>query len=1223
VKKTFFLGFARNTVTMLASVAFVSSTLGQIPTTAGRGNMPTNGGASLPASNAVIDARLQIYDLPTDAIGTVAAQLQLQYASDKRIRVTTEPGTGRLMVLAPEAQQQAIGQFVANVRANHPSSRPNAPVVIQQTNYKLQKVSSKQFEEAIGRLAGNRMTTVELGNGVVSLRMVTQSGPQELMQIERPSGTVRLSGTPSSVLAWNQVIAAIDLGQSDPNRPTQIVPMNPATPERIERAVKLVRFASYQQQGNNPQEDETGVAQLGQGRPGDQAMAIGTPEGIAGTGLIGEVDISFVNEMGLVIVKGAKKDVERVLEVIDKIKKQSAETQPDIELKMLKHVNSQALEVIIRQINTDVFQPRQGSVNITALGQPNALLLIGRKEAMKSLIDLIDKLDTPLDPNSQLRVFNLLHTSSLDAVTLVQNFFSDGATTGAGAGTTDRVGLNTRVKVVADGRTNSLIVQASPRDLAEVANLIQQIDVESTSAESQIKIFPIKNAVASELQTILANAIGGQSIGGAATQGQGQQGNQQGGGQGATGAPRTPSAKLTVAPRDENGKTVDSGILSGVVVTNSPSINALVVRAPAKSMPLIGALIEQLDQLPNTEARIKVFPVINGDATSLTTTLQQIFGIQPTTATGAGAQNAVTLGLLGLANLTTGGENSLVPLRLSTDNRTNSIIASGSASDLEVIEAVLYRLDDKAGSQRSNEVVWLRNTTSDFVTTALTQLLNTQRQFLQQQRQATNGQGGALISVVEQFDREVFIASEPSTNSILISATPRYMDQIRQVVTQLDRQLPMIAVEMLVAEVTLDDNFEMGTEFGLQDSLLFDRGSASRGTLGGGSTPSPAFNIATPPPGNAVTAGRPQNLAGQGITGFNMGRANSQLGYGGLVLAAGSESVNILFRALQDANRLQILSRPNLLTIDNNVSVVSIGQSVPRVTSTGATQFGAQNNTVGEANVGLTMQIQPRTNQDGLINMIVAVERSVLGNVDDGVPVGFGPNGEAILSPIINRTLLQTRVTAYDAQTVVLGGLIQKTRSTRARRVPWLSDIPVAGMLFRFDSEAESRSELIVIMTPRLINPNDAAKLDLIKQVESSRMSWCMADILNIHGDVGLSPGNGLWGPAASPVIFPDMQPTAEFDPNQNPNLLMGEPEVMPSSIQEVPVMSEPGAGRTLLRNSPEGSNIGPAVNTATPIQNSSYQLPPANGQQMTNGVSQASYQPVGPNARVANQGSR
>ncbi len=156
-------------------------------------------------------------------------------------------------------------------------------------------------------------------------------------------------------------------------------------------------------------------------------------------------------------------------------------------------------------------------------------------------------------------------------------------------------------------------------------------------------------------------------------------------------------------------------------------------------------------------------------------------------------------------------------------------------------------------------------------------------------------------------------------------------------------------------------------------------------------------------------------MAGQGLTGFGLGRASSNLGYGGLVLAAGNESINMLFRALQDANRLQILSRPNLLTIDNNISVVQVGQSVPRVNGVNATNFGQQISTVNE-NVGLIMQIQPRTNQDGLINMVVAVERSSLGPVDTGIPVGFGPGGETIRSPVINRTLAQTRVTAYDGK---------------------------------------------------------------------------------------------------------------------------------------------------------------------------------------------------------------
>jgi hypothetical protein len=115
---------------------------------------------------------------------------------------------------------------------------------------------------------------------------------------------------------------------------------------------------------------------------------------------------------------------------------------------------------------------------------------------------------------------------------------------------------------------------------------------------------------------------------------------------------------------------------------------------------------------------------------------------------------------------------------------------------------------------------------------------------------------------------------------------------------------------------------------------------------------------------------------------------------------------------------------------------------------------------------------------------------------------------------------------------VVIGGLIAKSRESTSRRVPWLADIPIAGALFRFDKEIENRTELLVVMTPRVINANDANKMDMIKMVESSRMSWCLADVLNMYGDKGLSAGNGLWGPAASPLIYPDETPTVDFDSN-------------------------------------------------------------------------------------------
>jgi len=186
----------------------------------------------------------------------------------------------------------------------------------------------------------------------------------------------------------------------------------------------------------------------------------------------------------------------------------------------------------------------------------------------------------------------------------------------------------------------------------------------------------------------------------------------------------------------------------------------------------------------------------------------------------------------------------------------------------------------------------------------------------------------------------------------------------------------------------------------------------------------------------------------------------------------------------------------------------------------------------------------------------------------------------------------------------------------------------LAGALFRFESESESRTELLVVMTPRVITFNDPGKLEMIKQVESSRMSWCMADVLNIHGDVGLSTGNGLWGPATSPVIYPDLQPTVEPERSGSDPMILGTPEQMgnPSSIEmldgypiNAPVRSNSRGSRTLIDSA---INETPTVNSASPIQNSSYQqnVQPGQAVQQTGyGVAPASYQTnPQPTARIA-----
>ncbi|HUP79479.1 MAG TPA: secretin N-terminal domain-containing protein, partial [Pirellula sp.] len=961
-------------------------------------NLPTHPAATQLGGT---DARLQIYDIPLEYVGELGARIQTQFGSDKRVRITNEPNSGRLMVLAPDGTQKQIAQVVEaairQVGGANVDLRGNViPTSIQQNQYKLQRISWRELEDAVGRIAGPRLTISTSNNGeLAQLKLVSKDSVQEVMQVDRRNNEVRLQGTSSVVMGWTQVITAIDLGQADPARPTQIIPITPATPERIERAIKLVKLASYQQPAQQPpQEEETvGTAQIGPGSGNDRATIVASPDAIsAGSGLIGEVDISFVTEMGLVIIKGSKRDVQRVQEVIEQIKKQSVETQPEIEVVPLKHVNGERLEVILKALNTEVFSPRQGQISITALGQPNALLLIGRKEAMGALREVIDKLDTPIDPNSQLRVFKLTNASAVDAQATIEAFFGVPPAAAAANQAATTGGLTVRVKAVADFRTNSLIVQASPRDQAEVARLIADIDSDSSPAESEIKIFPIRFAIASELQPILSGAINGTQ---AATTGANQQQQQQQGGGAAAGTAKVPSSQLTIGS--------NSGLLTGVVVNSSPTINALIVRAPSKSMPLIKALIEQLDIPSGVEARIKVFEVKNGDATTLATALQQAFGLPTTQQTNTANTNVGLGGLFGLnqAAISGGAESSLVPLRIATETRTNSIIVSGSKADLEVIEALYLRLDEDNAKQRTLEVIWLRNSSATDVATAVTNLITSQRTNLQaitapvgQAGQAT----GSIYSVIERTDREVYVIPEANTNSLIISAMPRYLPMIRQVIERLDRQQPMISVEILIAEVTLDDQFDLGTEFGLQDSLLFDRNSASGGTL-----TSPAFNVNATPLSITTPAAqqrRTQNVAGMGTSGFGLGRSNASLGYGGLVLAAGSESVNMLFRALQDANRVQILSRPHLMTIDNNIANVQVGSLVPRFQGSIQGISGTQQN-ITDTPVGLIMQIQPRTNQDGLINMIVAVTRSSLGPTDSGVPVGFSVNGDVIRSPVI------------------------------------------------------------------------------------------------------------------------------------------------------------------------------------------------------------------------------
>jgi general secretion pathway protein D len=1069
----------------------------------------------LPEESNRSNCQLQVYDVPSAMIGPVGAQLQVRFHGHRDVRVTTEPNTGQLMVMAPPEIHREIANQLQHWMEQNRLAAGDRGIDLASTNQQsivLRNLGWRDLEDSLARLAGTRlMQSTERNGEIANLQVTNTAGRPDIIQIDRTQNKVTLLGASESTTGWSHVIQTLDQPLHDLNSRAQIVPLSPAEPRRVKRAFQLVKTTLQDELGGgnsgagNQEAGGQAEARLNLD-PDEQATAMGTIDSLgSATGLFGNVQIEFIEEIDMVIIRGKQSDVERTLKVIDEIKKQAKESQPEVEIHALQHANGEAVATLVTQLYETVYAPRQGSVSITALGQPNAILIIGRAETVRSVKELVAKIDQPLDPQNQLKVIPLVHASSEDIQTRIREFFVNTP----GSDTVQRPGLGTRVKVLSDYRTNSLIVQAAPREMVEVEKLIAELDVESATAQSGLRVFRLKNTLADDLRTVIEEVIDGPS------------GNQAGGGGGGGGGAATqatpPSGKLTIVGEDGQA-SVESGILAGVVVTSDPSANALLVRAPAQSMELIAKLIDELDRLPSAEAKIKVYPIENGDATQLAQTLQRLYGLQVT------AGQSTTGGLFGLGNLnqsalTAGGESSLVQLSITPEIRTNSIIVSGSVPDLEVIEALLYRLDIEGVENRKTEVIWLRNATAADVANAITS-------YVQQQRQVNQllVQTNQFISVFDQVDREVFVVADVNTNSVIVSATPRYYETILKVIERLDRRPPLIEIQVMIAEVRLDDGFELGTEWGIQDGLLFDRQSATGGTLG-----SPVFSVLNPLTGPSNSGlGQTQNVAGQGLSSFGVGRSSSTTpGVGGLVLSASSEAVGVLVRALQTSGRLQVLSNPQITTMDGRQASTLVGQQVPRVQGVTAGTFGQTINAT-DVPVGLGLAVLPRVNQDGLILMQVQVQNSSIGDINSGIPVGFGPGGEVIRSPIINSTEAITTVSAYSGQTVVFAGLISKSRSNSRVQIPVLGSIPWIGAAFRFDTETEVRRELLVVLTPRIIQSDD--DYETVKTIASSRMSWCLADVLNVHGDVGLTGGNGLWGPARSTTIYPDMQPTVIED---------------------------------------------------------------------------------------------
>jgi type II secretion system protein D len=859
-----------------------------------------------------------------------------------------------------------------------------------------------------------------------------------------------------------------------------------------------LRLAAYQALGINGPPADGQVAQPPAVQPPAQQPPVEEPLRRPSS----DIEIQSLPDLDVIILRGRSADVEELTRIINELERISAETTPEIEVYPLQHVRGDVLDELIAEVLENLTGTLQGRVTITPLVKPNALLLIGWGEAVEAARKLIAELDQPVPADSQVRVFPLAHAPAAQLQTTIEQFYED------------RTGLAPQFEITADTRTNSLVISASPRDLHELERLVRQLDVAKAQAVNQGRMIRLNNSLAADIAQTLQEAIEAARGGGA-------------------GPDATRSAALDLLLVDPQGRrVVSSGLLNDVRITADPRTNTLIVTGPAESMDLIEALVHELDATPAATAQIKVFQIVNGDATEMVLMLRSLFPAQLDTSPVPQLPAAE-------------GETSLVPVRFSVDIRTNSIIATGSASDLRIIEALLARLDAEEAQQRINRVYRLRNSPALDVAAAVNEFLRSERIV----QRAAPGRPNPF----QQIESEVVVVAEPVGNSLIISASPRFFEEILALVESLDEQPPQVLVQVIIAEVDLSNFHEFGVELGLQDSVLFDRsllGDLITTTMTTStSTPSgivtttneviqaasltPGFNFNNLPLGNSgsdKSLATASDLAGQALSHFNLGRVNSELGYGGLVLSASSENVSVLLRALDQTSHVEILSRPQIMTLDNQPAFIQVGERVPRIVATSINTIG-QVNTVELEDVGLILGLTPRISPEGMVVMDIDAEKSQVGPEAEGIPISVSAEGEIVRSPRVEITRAQTTVSAASGQTVVLGGLITNGNMSISRSVPWLGDIPLLGELFKYDSHRNDRRELLIIMTPHVIRgPQDA---EYHKQIEMARMNWCSADFFDLTAPCGPAPiAPGSFDDDDVPVIYPDQTPGLEWRPD-------------------------------------------------------------------------------------------
>ena len=426
------------------------------------------------------------------------------------------------------------------------------------------------------------------------------------------------------------------------------------------------------------------------------------------------------------------------------------------------------------------------------------------------------------------------------------------------------------------------------------------------------------------------------------------------------------------------------------------------------------------------------------------------------------------------------GQEGGAGARIVADERTNSVLIGGEGSQRLRFRTLITHLDTPLETGGDTQVRYLHYADAEKLAAKL-------KEQSAAGAAAPAGQGAAAGA-----DRSVTIWADPETNALVITAPPKSMRSLMDVIDKLDIRKAQVLIETLLVEVSRDATRDLGVNWfvdGTNDNFL----------IGLFNTPIAGVSLADV--AQAIDDPSSVEAAPGGLTLGGARIEDSGTNFGGIL------------RALSSDGDTNVVSMPSVIALDNEEAQIKVAQEVPFLTGSFTTATGTDANpfqTIERKEVGNILKITPQITDENTI--LLKIEQEASG-------IAAAASQVSTTDLVTNKRTISTRVMVDDGGMIVLGGLIEDRLTESEQRVPLLGKIPLLGNLFRVRNTQKTKTNLLVFIRPRVLRDEEQAAI-----VTNDKYNY-IRGLQQNRGKVKLMPGQPQ--PTLPPLIGPSAPPTA------------------------------------------------------------------------------------------------